>query len=51
VSKAITPSPAVGGYHGNPVSLAVNVVLGDEVVTEGTDPTMLIDVPEFPWNP
>jgi hypothetical protein len=40
-----------GGYQENPVSFAVKVVLGLEVVTEGTEPTIVTEVPEDPWAP
>jgi hypothetical protein len=38
----------VGGYQEKPVSFAVNVVFGEDVVTEGTDPTIETDVPDAP---
>jgi hypothetical protein len=37
-----------GGYQLNMLSSAVNVVCGDDVVTDGTVPTILIDVPAGP---
>jgi hypothetical protein len=48
VDSSITPSPDPGGYQGNPVSSAVNVVCGSDVVTEVTTPTIVTEVPVSP---
>jgi hypothetical protein len=40
-----------GGYQEKIESSAVNEVCGADVVTEGTDPTIVTDVPSSPFGP